>query len=118
LGVAGTWLEGNKACVIINVYSLCQLPRKRQLWENLINFKQNIGGELWCVTRDFNTIRKVQERRRPNNSVSDNLDDIDKFNDFICQMELLDIPFMRRKYTWYCPNGQAKSRLDRFLLSI
>ncbi|XP_068491904.1 uncharacterized protein [Phaseolus vulgaris] len=33
-------------------------------------------------------------------------------------MELVDIPCIGRKYTWYRPNGKAKSRLDRFLITF
>ncbi|KAK8472198.1 hypothetical protein PHAVU_002G142300, partial [Phaseolus vulgaris] len=31
---------------------------------------------------------------------------------------LVDIPYIGRKYTWYRPNGKAKSRLDRYLVSF
>ncbi|XP_068466546.1 uncharacterized protein [Phaseolus vulgaris] len=33
-------------------------------------------------------------------------------------MEMVDIPCIGRKYTWYRPNGKAKSRLDRFLTTF
>jgi len=42
---------------------------------------------------------------------------MDKFNDFIQNCELLDIPAAGRKYTWYRPNGMAKSIIDRILVS-
>jgi len=32
-------------------------------------------------------------------------------------MEVEDIPFVRRRYTWYRSNSHAKSWLDRFLVS-
>ena len=32
--------------------------------------------------------------------------------------EMVDIPCIGRKYTWYRPNGKAKSRLDRFLTTF
>ncbi|XP_068479069.1 uncharacterized protein [Phaseolus vulgaris] len=33
-------------------------------------------------------------------------------------MEMVDIPCIGRKYTWYRPNGKAKSRLDKFFMSF
>ena len=33
-------------------------------------------------------------------------------------MKMVDIPCIGRKYTWYRPNGKAKSRLDRFLITF
>jgi len=40
------------------------------------------------------------------------------FNNFIDNMEMVDIPCIGRKYIWYRPNDKAKSRLDRFLVSF
>lgn len=40
-----------------------------------------------------------------------------QFNDFIEELEVLDLPLSRRKLTRYRPNGQAQSRIDRFLVS-
>ena len=40
------------------------------------------------------------------------------FNQFIDNMELVDIPLAGRSFTWYRHNGSVKSRLDRALLSL
>ena len=40
-----------------------------------------------------------------------------EFNEFIEKAELMDIPMVGRKFTWYKPNGTAKSRIDRVLVS-
>ncbi|GKV31782.1 hypothetical protein SLEP1_g40447 [Rubroshorea leprosula] len=40
-----------------------------------------------------------------------------EFDDFVHSSELIDLPLVGRKYTWYSSNGQSMSRLDRFLLS-
>lgn len=32
-------------------------------------------------------------------------------------MELVDIPLVGRSFTWFRPNGKAKSRIDRVLIS-
>jgi len=42
---------------------------------------------------------------------------LEEFNSFISDMELHDIPLMRRKFTWVRPNGYVKSKLDKFLIS-
>ena len=40
------------------------------------------------------------------------------FNNFINSMEMVDLPCIGRKYTWYKNKGKAKSRLDRFLTTF
>ena len=42
---------------------------------------------------------------------------IKEFNEWIADLEVDDVTCVGRKYTWYRPNGKAKSRLDRFLVS-
>jgi len=42
---------------------------------------------------------------------------MENFNAFIDRCQLFDIPAMGRKFTWYRPNGTAKSSLDRLLVS-
>ena len=39
------------------------------------------------------------------------------FNEFIEKAELMDILMVGQKFTWYKPNGTAKSRIDRVLVS-
>jgi len=43
--------------------------------------------------------------------------EIDRFREFIEVCALKDIPVVGRKFTWYRPNGKARSRLDRVLIS-
>jgi len=62
-------------------------------------------------------ITPVGERRGINNNNS-NKREIQGFNNFIDRVEVVDIPYVGRKYTWYTPNGKAKSRLDRFLTTF
>ena len=40
-----------------------------------------------------------------------------EFNEWIADLEVDDVPWLGRKYTWYRPNETAKSRLDRILVS-
>ena len=40
-----------------------------------------------------------------------------KFNKWIEALEVEDIPCVRRQFTWYRPNGEAKSKLGRVFVS-
>lgn len=42
---------------------------------------------------------------------------IRKFDEFISETNLFDLPLHGRRYTWYRPNGRCKSRLDIFLVN-
>ncbi len=50
-------------------------------------------------------------------SVTDYSREIKGFNEFIEKSELVDIPLVGRKFTWYKPNGLVKSRIDKVLVS-
>ena len=41
-------------------------------------------------------------------SMSDYSREMREFNDFIDKSELVDIPMVDRKFTWYRPNGSIK----------
>lgn len=56
-----------------------------------------LEGE-WCIGGDFNQ-------------------DMQSFNIFIGDMELIDVPPVGKKFTWFCSGNISMSRLDRFLLS-
>ena len=42
---------------------------------------------------------------------------IREFNEWIEELEVEEVPWVRRKFTWFRPNGAARSKLDRFLVS-
>ncbi|GAU16661.1 hypothetical protein TSUD_326110 [Trifolium subterraneum] len=44
-------------------------------------------------------------------------DHLPEFNSFIDNMELIDVPYIGKKFTWYNTDGMRRSRLDRILLS-
>jgi len=50
-------------------------------------------------------------------SVSDYSREIKGFNEFLEKSDLVDIPLVGRKFTWYKPNGLIKSMIDRVLVS-
>ncbi|GKV12840.1 hypothetical protein SLEP1_g23934 [Rubroshorea leprosula] len=112
IGVEGMWLPKNTTITIINVYSPCHLTGKRALWEELKNLISGNGGNI-CLVGDFNTVRRAEERTGCRGVTSE----MREFDDFIHETELIDIPLLGRKYTWYHTNGKSMSRIDKFLLS-
>lgn len=77
--------------------------------------KNGFGGQLWCVVGDFNEVKRSSERRgiSSNNSESESRE----FQDFIDDLTLIDLPVLGNRFTWFKHDGNAMSRLDRFLLS-
>lgn len=85
------------------------------MWEELKNLRANYLDSAWCVAGDFNSVRSTSERRGV--SVQPASRDMEGFNEFICDMGLIDLPLVGRKFTWHRANGSCMSRLDKFLLS-
>ena len=107
--------EDMKIC-IVTVYSPCDINNKRLLWDSVKQLKQASQVRLWCVLGDFNCIRNPNERiGKSDRLVGDN--SMQEFNEWIEDMELLEVPNVGRQYTWFRPNGESKSRLDRALIS-
>ena len=100
----------------MNIYRPSDVGMKRNLWDQIRTLRNfNLGG-LWCILGDFNSIRTTSERMGTSQRQQDERN-IKEFNDWIADLEVDDVPCMGRKYTWYGPNGSAKSRLDRILVS-
>jgi len=112
----GLWIKDNKRVSIINVYAPCDLQRKRQQWDEILQLKTTSQAGLWCVLGDFNSIRHQDERVSSAQSVGVD-PSISEFNSWILDMALEDVRSVGRRFTWCRPNGSAMSRLDRFLLS-
>jgi len=102
----------------VNVYSKCDLPTKRKLWENLVLIKNTLRDGLWCVIGDFNAVSCSSERRGVNEEVSSSMAlEMNFYNSFLVEVELLDLHPLGRNFTWYHPNGRAMSHIDRALIS-
>lgn len=107
-----------KGCYVVNVYLQENAAEKKELWENIKMSRGGFREGLWCVVGDFNVEMNLVERRGISRSVGDEGQEVRcSFNQFIEEMELIDLPLLGRKFTWYQPNGSAISRLDRFLVS-
>ncbi|MCH81100.1 retrovirus-related Pol polyprotein from transposon TNT 1-94 [Trifolium medium] len=86
--------------------------------KRLVHLKDSLGGDNWCVVRDFNSILLASERRGSYRDVSRGTStEIREFNKFVGEMSLLDMPLLGRHFTWFQPNGGAMSLIDCFLVS-
>ncbi|PNX99671.1 cysteine-rich receptor-like protein kinase, partial [Trifolium pratense] len=80
--------------------------------------KNGLGGRRWCVVGDFNAVCSMEER------VGINMEDgrllsteVSDFRNFVENLELVDLPLLGRRFTWYQSSGKAMSRIDRILIS-
>lgn len=48
-------------CFFVNVYSTCLGFEKRELWSELLNFKNRLGVGEWLVGGDFNAVKSKVE---------------------------------------------------------
>jgi hypothetical protein len=88
------------------------------MWEKLLKLKGSLGGDVWCVAGDFNSVLQESERRGTSFGNSNpSASEIRHFSNFVHHMGLIDLPLLGRLFTSCQPNGDAMSRLDRFLLS-
>ncbi|CAL5191793.1 unnamed protein product [Lathyrus oleraceus] len=113
LGIHVLWSGFN--LFLVNVYSSCFIEKKKAFWGRLVEFKAKFPDGLWCVGGDFNTVRVKVERKGISNNF--NLKEAEDFEDFISSMDLVDVPLINKKFTWFNLDGSACSRLDRFLIS-
>jgi hypothetical protein len=80
--------------------------------------KRGFGGSKWCIVGDFNSVREVNERRGVGVNVMGGVtQEITEFGEFLDALEVIDMPLIGRRFTWFHPNGTTMSRLDRVLLS-
>ncbi|MCH86589.1 hypothetical protein A2U01_0007447, partial [Trifolium medium] len=102
----------------VNVYSKCDLASKRRLWDILQMSKGGFGGGAWCIVSDFNAVLHREERRGVNNATfQSSPSELVDFQAFVHNMDLIDLPVLGRKFTWFHPNEITMSRIDRALVS-
>ncbi|KAK7281208.1 hypothetical protein RIF29_08984 [Crotalaria pallida] len=115
VAVQGVWYVGRMQCVVVIIYSPCNLTDKRKLWAEIYQLKCSSAIQFWCVMGDFNTIRDRAERRGSVLSVDTR--GMRLFNSWIDEMELVDLPLIGRRFTYYQAGGVAMSRIDRIMVS-
>ncbi|MCH94158.1 LINE-1 reverse transcriptase like, partial [Trifolium medium] len=117
-GVCLDSLQDQSRCFVINVYAKCLLAEKRRLWDEILMSRRGFGSGCWCVVSDFNSVREESERRGVGDGPSNGqVREMAEFDRFLEDLELVDLPLIGRRFTWFHPNGIAMSRLDRVLLS-
>lgn len=105
----------NSLLYVVNVYAPCYLNGKRQGWEELKAYKQSLDDGDWCLVGDFNCVTRVEERKGI--GVRGSIQEVNEFNAFISDMDLLDVSVTGNVFSWFCSDGISMSRLDRFLIS-
>ncbi|XP_071689153.1 uncharacterized protein [Rutidosis leptorrhynchoides] len=88
IGIRGKWKNADKEFNILNVYGPHDDLNKQKLWDFLHNLVSNNSNQAWMIGGDFNEVRNVNERFNCNFIESR----AKKFNDFIENSKLLDIP--------------------------
>ncbi|XP_058783675.1 uncharacterized protein LOC131658395 [Vicia villosa] len=99
----------------INVYAPCNSGSRREVWRSLIKLKKKVVGEEWCIGGDFNSTLFKEERIGISSGRSGR--ESANFMNFVEEMKIIDLPSVGGRFTWFSGNGQAMSRLDRFLLT-
>lgn len=115
LVISGTVIQAGVDVLIINVYAPCDTVAKYILWERLTSYVPSKIDLCLCVCGDFNSVRSRDERKGRASIFRQS--DADRFNKFIEDTLLIDLPLCGRLFTWYRGDGISMSRLDRFLLS-
>lgn len=108
----GVWTQEMQKIFIVNLYASCDVVGKLALWESIRQLKNLEPCGLWCILSDFNNIRHPSERVSVTQREGD-LNNIIEFNDSLADLEVEEAPCIGRKFTWFRPNGAAKSKLDR-----
>ncbi|KAK2403399.1 DNA-(apurinic or apyrimidinic site) endonuclease [Trifolium repens] len=111
----GRFIKSGEEFFVANVYAPCDDGAKQRLWDSISARLQALGGSRVCICGDFNAVKHVDERRSARVG-HQSLDHV-PFNRFIDDNNLVDLPLIGRKFTWFKGDGLSMSRLDRFLLS-
>jgi len=118
VGVCFDWGIDKQICIIINVYSKCDLADKKRLWARLILARRNLGCGAWCIMGDFNVVGEREERRGVNEEVTgSHVVEMALYKAFRREIDLEDKKVVGRRFTWYHSNGISMSRIDRVLIS-
>ncbi|XP_058774615.1 uncharacterized protein LOC131648899 [Vicia villosa] len=113
LGSKVAWKGG--IFYIVNIYSSCYLPLKRQLWSRLVELKNLYQDGEWILGGDFNAVKKRGER--VGLSYRSSSSEWRDFSGFIEDIGLVDVPCKGKRFSWFSGDGKSKSRIDRFLVS-
>ncbi|XP_058767553.1 uncharacterized protein LOC131641267 [Vicia villosa] len=108
------FMKNNNLYYLVNIYSSCDLVKKRLLWSSLLELKEKFNDGDWIMGGDFNAVKERGERK--GRSMASNYNNSLEFSAFIEDSRLVDIPCKGKKFTWYSGDGKSMSRIDRFLV--
>ncbi|XP_071740253.1 uncharacterized protein [Rutidosis leptorrhynchoides] len=112
IGIQGVWKPSGDAVNILNIYGPHDDAKKIKLWDELSKLLAN-SNDAWILCGDFNEVREESDRF--------NCDFLEyrarRFNEFIANNSLIEIPLGGRKFTRVSDDGVKFSKLDRFFVS-
>ncbi|KAL0294304.1 UNVERIFIED_CONTAM: hypothetical protein Sradi_6893600 [Sesamum radiatum] len=97
------------------VYGLNEVVPRRDLWDQLTCYMEDVGEDPWLVLGDFNTVLDLSEVNGIFGDLSVGMDD---FQACIWATRLLPVPVQGESYTWHnCSSGPRSlwKKLDRML---
>lgn len=99
--------------LVTAMYSPNQSDRQVNLWNDLITVR-SWKSEPWVLEGDFNFVRFLDERKGGDLNTRDR----GHFNELIGTLGLLEIPLMKRHYTWSSMSEDPyMAKLDRVVVS-
>nr|GEX56985.1 hypothetical protein [Tanacetum cinerariifolium] len=112
LAIKGTWQSLETSCLMIIMYAPQSQAKKTKLWSKLTNLILE-HDNLTIVMGDFNKVRSSSERM----GFVFNQNGALKFNEFIANTGLMDLPLGRKRFTIINKHGSKLSKLDRIMVS-
>ncbi|XP_071687140.1 uncharacterized protein [Rutidosis leptorrhynchoides] len=112
IAIKGNWKCAGTELIIVNVYGPHTDDLKKKMWDDLRDV-MSYDNAMWVILGDFNEVRSKSERK--NTIFLEHR--AKRFNSFIKDSNLIDIPLGGRNYTRISTNGVEFSKLDRFLVS-
>lgn len=97
----------NSCFFLSNVYGPSNAAGKLAFITWFLNLDYSSFDE-WIIAGDFNLYRSIEDMNKPGGDPGD----MNLFNDFISDMELVDIPFSGRTYTW------SNMQIDPLLIKL
>lgn len=106
-------LATGSVIVVTNAYGPTDDTLKQQFIHEL-RYMASLVSNPWLLVGDFNLIRWMVDR----STGSRNFDLMDRFNEFISEVGIIDIPLHNRTFTWTNKRPQPTlSKLDRIFIS-
>lgn len=96
--MVGEWIKEAQQINIVTIYLPFDIHNKIVLWDSVKQLKDSLSGGLWCILGYFNSIRDPDERFGSGHRLSGD-SSIKEFNDWIDDIEVLEVPWLARKST-------------------